>query len=90
MAQGILRRLGLPGEVPGPLPARAPPPRLETLEDPSRQLARIGCGLVKVSGPARRGVGAACRFCFPRAISLSYSRVFGDNRPQTGASPAPS
>jgi len=32
----ILRHLGLPTEVPEPRPARAPPRRLETLEDQSR------------------------------------------------------
>jgi hypothetical protein len=34
--QRILRHLGLPKEVPEPRPARAPPRRLETLEDQAR------------------------------------------------------
>jgi hypothetical protein len=34
--QRILRHLGLPTEVPEPRPARAPPRRLDTLEDQSR------------------------------------------------------
>jgi hypothetical protein len=36
VVQRILRRLGLPTEVPEPRPARAPPRRLETLEDQCR------------------------------------------------------
>ena len=36
VVQRILRHLGLPTEVPMPRPARAPPRRLETLEDESR------------------------------------------------------
>ena len=36
VVQRILRHLGLPTEVPEPRPARAPPRRLETLEDQSR------------------------------------------------------
>jgi len=36
VVQRILRHLGLPTEVPEPRPARAPPGRLETLEDQSR------------------------------------------------------
>jgi uncharacterized protein YbaR (Trm112 family) len=36
VVQRILRHLGLPTEVPEPRPARAPPRRLEPLEDHSR------------------------------------------------------
>ena len=36
VVQRILRHLGLPTEVPEPRPAPAPPRRLETLEDESR------------------------------------------------------
>jgi hypothetical protein len=36
VVQRILRHLGLPTEIPEPRPARAPPGRLETLEDQSR------------------------------------------------------
>ena len=36
VVQRILRHFGLPTEVPEPRPARAPPRRLETLEDQSQ------------------------------------------------------
>ena len=38
VVQRILRHLGLPTEVPEPRPARAPPRRLEALEDQSGDL----------------------------------------------------
>jgi hypothetical protein len=41
VVQRILRHLGLPTEVPEPRPARAPPRRLEPLEDQSRHAPRI-------------------------------------------------
>jgi len=53
----ILRHLGLPPEVPEPRPARAPPRRLETLEDQSRdapELEAAGSG----RRVPRRGVSA--------------------------------
>jgi uncharacterized protein YbaR (Trm112 family) len=41
VVQRILRHLGLPAEVPEPRPARAPPRRLETLEDQSRDAPEL-------------------------------------------------
>jgi hypothetical protein len=41
VVQRILRHLGLPTEVPEPRPARAPPRRLETLEDQSRDAPEL-------------------------------------------------
>jgi hypothetical protein len=48
--------------------------------------SRIGRRLI--GRPSRKGVGAARRPCSPMVIPLSYSRLSGDNRPQTGASSA--
>jgi hypothetical protein len=41
VVQRILRHLGLPTEVPEPQPARAPPRRLETLEDQPGMLPKF-------------------------------------------------
>ena len=41
MVQRILRHVGLPTELPEPRPARAPPRRLETLEDQSRDVPEL-------------------------------------------------
>ena len=41
VVQRILRHVGLPTELPEPRPARAPPLRLETLEDQSRDVPEL-------------------------------------------------
>jgi hypothetical protein len=44
VVQRILRHLGLPTEVPEPRPARAPPRRLETIDDQFRDAPEFDAG----------------------------------------------